>query len=132
MKGVFTAKPIPSYDDLPEVRYHFPKTYLNHVLRTVDDWIVCYEPRRSSAEMSSRGGCQGYFATARVTRIEQDPGASGLYYAHMDEYIEFDHVAPFFIEGKYLANQPSGRPTGPPAKGPSDGPFGSLANKNTN
>lgn len=102
MKGVFTTKSISSYDDLPEVRYHFPKTYLNHVQRTVGDWIVYYEPRRSSAVLSSRGGRQGYFATARVTRIEQDPGKPGLYYAYMDEYLEFDHVAPFFIEGKYF------------------------------
>lgn len=102
MKGVFTTKPIPSYDDLPEVRYHFPKTYLNYVQRTVGDWIVYYEPRRSSAELSSRGGRQGYFATARVTRIDQDPSAQGLYYAYVDEYLEFDNVAPFSIEGKYF------------------------------
>ncbi len=45
MKGIFTTKPVPSYDDLPEVRYHFPKTYLNQVERTVGDWIAYYEPR---------------------------------------------------------------------------------------
>lgn len=27
--AVFTTKVSPTYDDLPEVRYHFPKTYLN-------------------------------------------------------------------------------------------------------
>lgn len=102
MKGVFTTKPIPSYDDLPEVRYHFPRTYLNYAQRMVGDWIVYYEPRRSSAALSSRGGRQGYFATARVTRIEQDPRTSGLYYAYVDEYLEFDNVAPFSIEGKYF------------------------------
>lgn len=53
MKGIFTTKQNPSYDDLPEVRYQFPKTYLNYVQRMVDDWIVYYEPRRSSAELSS-------------------------------------------------------------------------------
>ena len=68
MKGIFTTKPVPSYNDLPEVRYHFPKTYLNQVERTLGDWIAYYEPRRSSAEPSSRGGRQGYFATARVIR----------------------------------------------------------------
>ena len=66
MKGIFTTKPFSSYDDLPETRYHFPKTYLNQVQRTGGDWIVYYEPRRSSVEPSSRGGRQGYFATARV------------------------------------------------------------------
>ena len=27
-KAVFTTKVTPSYDDLPEVRYHFPSRYL--------------------------------------------------------------------------------------------------------
>jgi len=87
MKGVFTTKQIPSYDDLPEVRYHFPKTYLDYVQRTVGDWIVYYEPRRSSAKPASRGGRQGYFAAARVTRIEQDSRAAKLYYAYVEDYL---------------------------------------------
>lgn len=102
MKGVFTTKTNPSYDDLPEVRYHFPKSYLNYVQRMVGDWIVYYEPRRSSADPSSRGGRLAYFATARVTRIEQDPGRSGLYYAYVDEYIEFDNIVPFSFKGAYF------------------------------
>ena len=102
MKGIFTTKPVPSYNDLPEVRYHFPKTYLNQVERTLGDWIAYYEPRRSSAEPSSRGGRQGYFATARVIRIEQDTGAARLYYAYVDEYLEFDNIAPFSIGGKFF------------------------------
>jgi len=102
MKGIFTTKPISSYNDLPEIRYHFPQTYLNQVQRTVGDWIVYYEPRRSSAEPSSRGGRQGYFATARVVRVEQDTRATGLYYAYVDEYLEFDSIAPFSIGGRYF------------------------------
>jgi hypothetical protein len=45
-KAVFTTKVTPSYKDLPEERYHFPRTYLNHVQQTVGDYIVYYEPRR--------------------------------------------------------------------------------------
>jgi putative restriction endonuclease len=37
--GVFTTMVNPAYDDLPEVRYHFPKTYLNQARETVGDWI---------------------------------------------------------------------------------------------
>ncbi len=102
MKGIFTTKPISSYNDLPETRYHFPKTYLNQVQRTVGDWIIYYEPRRSSAELSSRGGRQGYFATARVVRVAQDTRVTGLYYAYVDEYLEFDNIAPFSIGGQYF------------------------------
>jgi putative restriction endonuclease len=102
VKGIFTTKTISSYNDLPETRYHFPKTYLNQVQRTVGDWIIYYEPRRSSVELSSRGGRQGYFATARVVRVEQDTGTTGLYYAYVDEYLEFNNIAPFSIGGQYF------------------------------
>lgn len=47
-KAVFTTNVTPSYDDLSEVRYHFPTTYLNYVRRAVGDYVVYYEPRRSS------------------------------------------------------------------------------------
>jgi len=63
-KAVLTTKVDPSYDDLPEERYHFPRTYLNAVRQSLRDWIVYYEPRRVSADLSSSGGRQSYFATA--------------------------------------------------------------------
>jgi putative restriction endonuclease len=47
-KAVFTTKVAPSYKDLPEERYHFPRTYLNFVEQTIGDYIVYYEPRRST------------------------------------------------------------------------------------
>ncbi len=37
-KGVLTTKVHPAYDDIPEERYHFPKTYLKQVKETVGDW----------------------------------------------------------------------------------------------
>lgn len=93
--AIFTTKVDPTYDDLPEDRYHFPRTYLRQVERTVGDWIIYYEPRRSTGELSSSGGRQSYFATARLQRIEQDPTSADHYYAFMDNYLEFDHVVPF-------------------------------------
>src|SRR5215469_6514236 len=65
-KAVFTTKIDPTYDDLPEVRYHFPRTYLRQAESAIGDWIVYYEPRRASGDLSSRGGRQAYFATAKV------------------------------------------------------------------
>jgi putative restriction endonuclease len=32
-KVVFTTKIDPTYDDLPEERYHFPRTYLRQAIR---------------------------------------------------------------------------------------------------
>ncbi len=94
-KAVFTTKVNPTYDDLPEVRYHFPRTYLRQVEAAVGDWIVYYEPRRSSGDLSSRGGRLAYFATAQVLRVEADQRLTDHYYAYVDGYLEFDRAVPF-------------------------------------
>jgi putative restriction endonuclease len=94
-KAVFTTKVSPVYDDLPENRYHFPKTYLNQVSKTIGDWIVYYEPRRSTGELSSSGGRQVYFATARVEKIFPDPVLAGHYYAEISNYLPFVRPVPF-------------------------------------
>ena len=94
-KVVLTTKVDPTYDDLPEERYHFPRTYLRQIEQAVGDWIVYYEPRRSTGELSSRGGRQSYFATARLLRIEQAPVLENHYYAFVSNYLEFDHPVPF-------------------------------------
>ena len=100
-KAVLTTKVHPSYDDLPEERYHFPHTYLNTARAAVGDWIVYYEPRRSSAHLSSSGGRQSYFATARIVRIDDDPRRAGHYYACMEDYLEFDCPVPFREDGSF-------------------------------
>ena len=94
-KVVLTSKVDPTYDDLPEERYHFPKTYLRQIEQAVGDWIVYYEPRRSTGDLSSSGGRQSYFATAKLLRIEQDPTQKDHYYAFVSNYLEFDHPVPF-------------------------------------
>ena len=78
-KAVLTTKVDPSYDDLPEERYHFPRTYLNAARAALGDWIVYYEPRRSSAHLSSSGGRQSYFATARIVHVDGDPRKADHY-----------------------------------------------------
>ncbi|MDB5518826.1 MAG: restriction endonuclease [Tardiphaga sp.] len=100
-KAVFTTKIIPSYKDLPEVRYHFPRTYLNQAQQAVGDHIVYYEPRRSSAQLSSFGGRQSYFGMARVTSIVQDSMQSDHFYALVDDYLDFDQPVPFAEGSEY-------------------------------
>ncbi len=95
VKAVFTTKVDPTYDDLPEFRYHFPRTYLRQVEAAVGDWIVYYEPRRTSGNLSSRGGRQAYFSTARVTTIKPDPSIADHFYAFVSDYLEFDRPVPF-------------------------------------
>lgn len=94
-KGVFTTKLSPSYDDLPEVRYHFPRTYLRQVEQTIGDIIVYYEPRRGTAALNSRGGRQIYFAVARPQSITIDPKNPDLFYCHLSDYLDFDRLVPF-------------------------------------
>lgn len=101
-KGVFTTKVNPEYDDLPEIRYHFPQSYLNQVRQTVGDWIVYYEPRREDARPDGRAGRKAYFATARVDRVEPDSRQQGHYYAFVSDYLEFDNSVPFRIGATYL------------------------------
>lgn len=100
-KAVFTTKVTPSYNDLPEVRYHFPHTYLNQVKQVVGDYIVYYEPRRSSVELSSFGGRQSYFGVARVTAILKDDVLADHYYALVDDYLDFDRPVPFSLGSEY-------------------------------
>jgi putative restriction endonuclease len=100
--AVFTTKVNPIYDDLPEFRYHFPSTYLNQAKEAVGDWIIYYEPRRESADLSGRAGRQCYFATARVLRIEGDPSRPRHYYAYLADYLEFSEPVPFRLGETYL------------------------------
>ncbi len=100
-KAVFTTKAKPGYDDLPEERYHFPRTYLNAAKSALGDWIVYYEPRRSTADLSSSGGRQSYFATARLVDIRPDPARADRFYGYVEHYLEFDDAVPFREAGFY-------------------------------
>ncbi len=100
-KAVFTTKVTPSYNDLPEVRYHFPRAYLNQARQAVGDHIVYYEPRRSSVKLSSFGGRQSYFGVARVTAVVEDDALADHYYALVDNYLDFDRPVPFSEGSEY-------------------------------
>jgi len=101
-KAVFTTKISPSYKDLPEEMYHFPKTYLRQVTAAIGDWILYYEPRREDLSPEGHAGRQCYFATARVTHIEEDPVLRNHYYAFVDNYMGFVAAVPFRIGLQYF------------------------------
>lgn len=104
-KAVFTTKVDPAYDDLPEQRYHFPRTYLRATREALKDWIVYYEPRRTSADLSSSGGRQSYFATAFLDAIQPDPHREDHFYAFVSNYLEFDKPVPFRDGDHYYENK---------------------------
>lgn len=101
-KAVFTTKITPSYNDLPELMYHFPKTYLRQATAAIGDWIVYYEPRREDSSLDGRSGRQCYFAAARVTHIKEDPTLKDHYYAFVDNYVEFSSPVPFKVGNNYF------------------------------
>lgn len=101
-KAVFTSKIDPTYDDLPEHRYHFPRTYLRQVEQAVGDWIIYYEPPRSSGNQSSTGGRSAYFAVAQLETIVEDPSTPDHYYAFVSNYQDFDQPVPFKAGVRYF------------------------------
>ena len=101
-KAVLTTKVDPTYDDLPEQQYHFPRTYLNQVQDALGDWIVYYEPRRQDANDRGRDGRQSYFAIARLTNIRTDTNLSDHYYAEISDFLEFDRAVPFREGAEYF------------------------------
>jgi putative restriction endonuclease len=106
-KAIFTTKISPTYDDRPEEQYHFPNTYLNQARSSIGDHIIYYEPRRSSADDSSRGGRQAYFATARVEDVIPDPKQPDHFYALISpgSYLDFDRPVPFAEGGFYYESK---------------------------
>lgn len=115
-KVVLTTKVEPTYDDLPEERYHFPRTYLNAMQEAVGEWALYYEPRRTSGELSSRGGRMAYFATARINQIRPDPSTSDHYYAYVTDFLEFERHVPF-REGDHFYESALQRADGGTSKG---------------
>lgn len=108
-KGIFIVKPRSIYDDIPEFKYHFPVRYLKIAEECIGDWILYYEPRRAD-------GRQVYFATARVVRIEPDPGTPNHFYAIISDYLEFLNPVPF-REGDVFYESALRRPDGGVNKG---------------
>ncbi len=100
-KAVFTHKPGSIYDDLPEERYHFPRTYLRQVEATLGDFFVYYEPRREGVADAGYRGRQAYVATARVTGIRPDPRQPDHFYASIEDYLAFERPVPFRADGDF-------------------------------
>ena len=76
----------------------------------IGDWIIYYEPGRLT-DARRQDGRRSYFATARVDRIEPDPGRPEHYYAFVSGYLEFPRSVPF-REGTHFYESKLGRPDG--------------------
>lgn len=88
MKGVFEISGASRYDDVIAERYHFPRVYLRVAKACVGDWIVY-------RETGSSGGRLAYVAAGRVRTIDDDPVDGRLFYARIDDFLEFDRPVPY-------------------------------------
>ncbi len=96
MKGVFEISGASRYDDLIAERYHFPRVYLRAAEACIGDWIVY-------RETGSAGGRMAYVASGRVRRIDADTTDAGLFYARIDDFLEFDRPVPYRdSDGRFL------------------------------
>lgn len=88
-KGVFLHRADSIYDDFPEERYQFPKSYYSRAVQFIGDWIIYKEPEKA--------GRQGYFAVAKVEQIVPDPTKPDMYLALIEpgSYLPFERNVPF-------------------------------------
>lgn len=92
--GVFIHKDGSIYDDIPEVHYQFPKSYLSRARQMVGDWIVYREPVKIP-------NSKGFFAVAKVEEIIRDPREPDRYRAIIEKgsYLPFEPTVPHIVNG---------------------------------
>lgn len=95
--GVFIHKDGSIYDDIPEVQYQFPKTYLARAERIVGDWVIYLEPTKVP-------NSKGYFAVAKVASITPDPNVPDRHLANIEpgSYLPFAPSVPRRYDGKLV------------------------------
>jgi len=101
MKAVLVSQQNPTYDDLPGVRYHFPRRYLKTVQAAINDSIIYYEPGRIPGQ-SRRDGRMSYFGVARLTSVDEDYTRPDHFYAHLRDYLPFSNLVPLRARGELL------------------------------
>ena len=82
------------YEDVPDVAYDFPKSYLKAMHEGVGDWVIYYEPVKA--------GPRGYFAAAKISAVIPKPGQQGRYLAMMEpgSFLPFDREVPRLLNGR--------------------------------
>ena len=95
--GVFMHKDGSVYDDIPEVHYQFPKSYLTRAQQMVGDWIVYREPVKIP-------NSKGFFAVAKVEEIIPDPTEPDRYRAIIEQgsYLPFEPTVPHILNGEQV------------------------------
>lgn len=84
------------YEDVPDVAYDFPKSYLKAMHEGVGDWVIYYEPVKA--------GPRGYFAAAKISAVIPKPRQQSRYLALIEpgSFLPFDREVPRLINGRPL------------------------------
>ena len=95
--GVFMHKDGSIYDDIPEVHYQFPKSYLSRAEQMIGDWIVYREPVKIP-------NSKGFFAVAKVEEIIPDPSETDRYRAIIEagSDLPFEPTVPHIVDGQQV------------------------------
>lgn len=96
VKLVLMHKADSIYEDELDAVYDFPRAYLKPVRDAVGDWIVYYEPVKA--------GPRGYFAVARIARVDEHPRIEGRFLARIapGSYLRFVSDVPRLVNGRPL------------------------------
>ena len=91
----------PHHQNRPDLRrpagetLPFPAHRLRQIKSAKGDFVIYYEPRRASSDLSSQGGRQAYFAIARIVEVRPDLSRADHFYADVNFILIFQVRCPF-------------------------------------
>lgn len=105
--GILNCSPYSGYDNHLPHEYHFLQRHRKLVTACLDDQVIFYEP-------GHLGGRQGYFASAKVTKLRwASEKGFGHFYVMLEDFREFPRLVAFISPvGDYYEREaisPNGR-----------------------
>ena len=105
--GILVTRRFPGYNDIPGVRYHYPKQdYHRQISLLVGALVLLYEPRRGgTSPTSNSGGRMAFTGLAYIERIWDDPHDPTHAFADLRDAIDFNTIVPIgetALSGKAL------------------------------
>lgn len=94
--GILVTQRFPGYQDIPAVRYHYPKVkYHRRLQNLVNCFVLFYEPRRGGqGRGSNSGGREAFVGGAFVDRLSDDLADPSHGFAWFRFAIDFTTVVP--------------------------------------
>ncbi len=92
--GILVTQRFPGFQDIPGVRYHYPKAqYHRRLQNLLQCFVLFYEPRRGGLyHGSNSGGREAFVGGAFVDRLSDDPADSSHGFAWFRFAIDFTTI----------------------------------------